>query len=347
MRFLAPIIFLASAAAAMAIPLAPTGLTATASGDKQVVLRWTNPSPGAGNETPTGNLVYRSLNSEDNFILITSGALSPTTTTYTDTDSTLVAGVAYKYAVRALAVVGGNEVLSPQSNIATATPLDLPDAPGNLRTTRVTSSSVSLAWNAVIGASSYIVYRDEEEVREVTGTTLTDVNLEKGTEYTYTVTAVNEDGESADSSPLTVTTGGDGSGKEPYYAKKFRTMDTDGDGLLTLEEYARKQAARQAWVIAAHRYEYMDYDSSGDVTLSEFAKALGGRKFFAPSKPRKFLLADEDLSGDLDVSEFSLTVNSKLKPAKVQKMFDKRNKDDSDDVLTEEEFGIKGPRVVD
>lgn len=351
MRFLAFLFLLISAVAASAqAPAAPTNFTAEAIGAGQVRLTWT---ASAGSPVPKGYHVYR--------VAVAGGQEFPdspitsfnqvTTTSYVDTTATT--GIAYRYMARAyVGEVAGSEQLSGNSNVATATPLATPGAPTNLRQVKVTGNSATIQWNSVSGAESYLIYRDGDEVGEVNAptTVFTDAGLTAETPYIYVVTAVTDAGESDNSNSLTVTTtAGDGSGKAAVWAKKFRLLDTDASKTLSFEEYARKQAALQAWVISAHRFEYMDTDGSGGVDLTEYALSLGGRKFFSPSKPRAFLLADLDGSLDLDVNEFALTVNSKLKPAKVQKMFDKKNKnaDEENEYLSEVEFGIKGGSTKD
>ncbi|GAA3136347.1 carbohydrate-binding protein [Nonomuraea salmonea] len=67
-----------------------------------------------------------------------------------------------------------------------------PSAPGNLRSTGVTSSSVSLAWNAStdnVGVTGYNVYRGGTLVTTVSGTSYTDTGRAANTGYTYTVRA--------------------------------------------------------------------------------------------------------------------------------------------------------------
>ncbi|MFI6789181.1 carbohydrate-binding protein, partial [Nonomuraea sp. NPDC050383] len=63
-----------------------------------------------------------------------------------------------------------------------------PSVPGGLRSTGVTSSSVSLAWSAStdnVGVSGYDVYRGSARVATVTGTSYTDSGLSASTAYTY------------------------------------------------------------------------------------------------------------------------------------------------------------------
>ncbi|WP_344049545.1 glycoside hydrolase family 18 protein [Streptomyces thermoalcalitolerans] len=88
----------------------------------------------------------------------------------------------------------------------------VPAAPSGLRVTGATSSSVSLAWNAVSGATGYSVYRNGTKVTAVTGTTATVTGLAPSTSYSFQVTATNAAGESARSATVTGTTTSGGSG---------------------------------------------------------------------------------------------------------------------------------------
>lgn len=65
-------------------------------------------------------------------------------------------------------------------------------APTGLQATSVQSYSVSLAWNAVSGATGYNVYRNGVKLTgsPQTGTTYADANLQGGTAYAYAVTAI-------------------------------------------------------------------------------------------------------------------------------------------------------------
>ena len=99
----------------------------------------------------------------------------------------------------------------------------VPAAPGGLAVSGTTSSSVSLAWNAVSGASGYNVYRDGTKVTAVTGTSATVTGLAASTSYSFQVTATNSAGESGKSAAVTGTTaasggGGGGGGALPRHA---------------------------------------------------------------------------------------------------------------------------------
>ncbi len=88
----------------------------------------------------------------------------------------------------------------------------VPSAPGGLAVTGTTSSSVSLSWNSVPGATGYHVYRDGTEAAAVTGTSAMATGLSAATSYSFQVTAANAAGESAKSAAVTGTTAASGGG---------------------------------------------------------------------------------------------------------------------------------------
>ncbi|MFI8890892.1 chitinase [Streptomyces paradoxus] len=82
----------------------------------------------------------------------------------------------------------------------------VPAAPSGLRVSGTTSSSVSLTWNAVSGATGYTVHRDGTKVTAVSGTSATVTGLAASTSYSFQVTATNAAGESPKSAAVTGTT---------------------------------------------------------------------------------------------------------------------------------------------
>ncbi|MEJ1197968.1 MULTISPECIES: glycoside hydrolase family 18 protein [unclassified Streptomyces] len=97
----------------------------------------------------------------------------------------------------------------------------VPSAPAGLSVTGTTSSSASLTWNAVSGATGYNIYRDGTKVTAVTGTSATVTGLAASTSYSMQVTATNAAGESARSAAVTARTteqGGGGGGDLPKHA---------------------------------------------------------------------------------------------------------------------------------
>jgi chitinase len=88
----------------------------------------------------------------------------------------------------------------------------IPAAPAGLAVASTTSSSVSLSWSTVSGATGYNVYQDGTKVQSVTGTSATVSGLAASTSYSFQVTATNSAGESAKSSAVTGTTTASSSG---------------------------------------------------------------------------------------------------------------------------------------
>ncbi|PNV32969.1 chitinase [Streptomyces sp. DH-12] len=97
----------------------------------------------------------------------------------------------------------------------------VPGTPGGLTASGTTATSVTLAWNAVSGATGYTVYRDGARVTAVTGTSATVTGLAAATSYSFQVAATNAAGESAKSAAVSVRTrenGGGGGGDLPRHA---------------------------------------------------------------------------------------------------------------------------------
>lgn len=84
-------------------------------------------------------------------------------------------------------------------------------APANVATSSATSSSMVISWSAVTGAAGYNVYRNgtKSNALAFTATNYTDTGLAPATTYSWTVRAVDGNGnEGATSSPATGTTAG-------------------------------------------------------------------------------------------------------------------------------------------
>nr|WSY57781.1 glycoside hydrolase family 18 protein [Streptomyces sp. NBC_00886] len=97
----------------------------------------------------------------------------------------------------------------------------VPAAPTGVTVSSTTSSSVSLAWSAVSGATGYNIYRDGTKITAVTGTSATVTGLAASTSYSFQVTATNSAGESGKSTAVTGTTtasGGNGGTGLPKHA---------------------------------------------------------------------------------------------------------------------------------
>ncbi|MCX5084856.1 glycoside hydrolase family 18 protein [Streptomyces sp. NBC_00401] len=112
-------------------------------------------------------------------------------------------------------------VLGPDGGGGGGDPVVVPAVPAGLAAGTATSSSVDLSWNAVSGATGYIVYRDGSKVASVGGASATVTGLAAATSYSFQVSATNSAGESAKSAAVTArtaTSGGGGGGTVPKHA---------------------------------------------------------------------------------------------------------------------------------
>ncbi|MGW0857850.1 chitinase [Streptomyces sp. NPDC002690] len=91
----------------------------------------------------------------------------------------------------------------------------VPATPAGLTSGTKTSSSVSLSWNSVSGATGYTVYKDGAKATTATGTSATISGLSADTAYSFAVSATNAAGESAKSSALSVRTSTSGTTNPP------------------------------------------------------------------------------------------------------------------------------------
>lgn len=180
-----------SATPTIALPGVPIGLTATGT-NGAVSLNW---GPGMGAASYN---VKRST---------TSGAeatiANVTTTSYYDT--AVANGTQYFYKVSSV----NNAGESANTSEVSATPNLPPVAPTGLAAVAGTNE-VTLSWTGSAGAASYNIKRAttsgaEVTITNVTGTGYTDLSAVKFSTYYYTVSAVNSDGESANSSEVGAT----------------------------------------------------------------------------------------------------------------------------------------------
>ncbi|GEM86553.1 fibronectin type III domain-containing protein [Meiothermus granaticius] len=185
------LLFLASCTPPAQPPSAPTGFTATntASG---ISLSW-NAVPGATGYTlqrKTASAAYADL----------PGAANLSGTTYTDTG--LSPSTTYTYRIAAKNAAGSSPYVE-SAPVVTPAALQTPNPPNNFRSTAVSSSSVSLAWDppSPNTATGYTLERKTgsgayAQIATPTGSPYTDTGLSPSTAYTYRLKAVNAAGSS-------------------------------------------------------------------------------------------------------------------------------------------------------
>ncbi len=182
----------AAPAAAVAVPTAPAGVTATP-GDTQITIAW-NAVPGA-----TSYNIYWSTTAG---VTTANGAkIAGAANPYIQ--AALVNGTTYYYIVTAINAVGESAV-SPQVSAAPAAAVAVPTAPAGVTATPG-DTQITIAWNAVPGATSYNIYWSTTAgVTTANGAKIAgaanpyiQAALVNGTTYYYIVTAINAVGESA------------------------------------------------------------------------------------------------------------------------------------------------------
>jgi hypothetical protein len=180
-------------------PVAPTGVTAVA-GPGQARISWDNVSGAT-----SYNLYYSA----------TAGVTKATGTKISNVTSPnvvtpLTNNVPAYFVVTAVNAIGEGPDSIQVS--ATPTPNPPPDVPTNV-SAAAGHSEVTISWNNVTGATAYNIYYSQTSgVTQATGTKIPNVasprvvtSLVDGTPYYFVVTAVNADGESADSAQVSAT----------------------------------------------------------------------------------------------------------------------------------------------
>ncbi|MET8503717.1 glycoside hydrolase family 18 protein [Streptomyces sp. NPDC004787] len=147
-------------------------------------------------------------------------------------------------------------------------PVQTPATPTGLTAGSVTSSSVSLSWPAVAGATSYRIYKDGAALATVTGTSYTATGLAASTAYSFQVSAVNSAGESAKSAAVSATTtsggGGTPGGQLPAHALVgyLHASFANGSG------YTRMADVPDSWDVINLAFGEPTSVTSGDIRFS-------------------------------------------------------------------------------
>ena len=90
-----------------------------------------------------------------------------------------------------------------------------PNTPQNVTIAGGTSSTLYLLWDEVALADGYRLLRDGNEIADISANSFQDTGLAASTDYSYTLIAYNEFGESANSSPISGTTQAEGTDPDP------------------------------------------------------------------------------------------------------------------------------------
>ena len=138
-----------------------------------------------------------------------------------------------RYVLHVLAVDGAGNVSTPSNNVDFTTPPSddvlPPSVPTGLRATNVAATSITLAWNAStdnVRVAGYNVYRNGMKFATVPDLTATADGLTPNTEYSFTVDAFDDNGNTSARSPaLPVRTGGAAGGGDPIFDRNITQLD--------------------------------------------------------------------------------------------------------------------------
>eukprot|EP00008_Paramoeba_atlantica_P006915 CAMPEP_0201487612 /NCGR_PEP_ID=MMETSP0151_2-20130828/14084_1 /ASSEMBLY_ACC=CAM_ASM_000257 /TAXON_ID=200890 /ORGANISM="Paramoeba atlantica, Strain 621/1 / CCAP 1560/9" /LENGTH=514 /DNA_ID=CAMNT_0047872703 /DNA_START=238 /DNA_END=1782 /DNA_ORIENTATION=+ len=115
-------------------------------------------------------------------------------------DQTVIPGSSYEYYVES---IDGNMTSSSSNVVVVLVPSDgsVLSPPQNLNSTGTTSSSTTLTWDLLSGATAYNIYRNASLLTTTQSPPYTDSSLSSSTFYSYFVTGLNgsEEGEASES----------------------------------------------------------------------------------------------------------------------------------------------------
>ena len=151
------------------------------------------------------NITWTSSAGANNYLVKRDGNQIGTPTASSFSDNGLTPSTTYSYTVTAQNGAGDSAPSSPVS-VTTFAPPSLPAVPSGLAATVVSNTQINLAWNAVSGATSYVVKRNGTQVGTPASNSLSDTGLASTTAYSYTVAASNGAGTSSDSPPVSAAT---------------------------------------------------------------------------------------------------------------------------------------------
>ncbi|MFB6732704.1 lytic polysaccharide monooxygenase [Bacillus mobilis] len=168
---------------------------------------------------------------------------------------------------------------------------EAPSNPTGLHTTKITSNSVELAWNAStdnVGVKGYQVLRNGEMIDTVVGTQFADKQLQSSTEYTYTVKAVDASGNiSKESTALKVKTTEETPDTEaPTQPKGLHSMGTTASSVdlmwspskdnIGVDHYDiyREISGEMKKVGTSNTTSYMDKNLLANTTYKYIVKAV-------------------------------------------------------------------------
>ena len=260
------------------VPGAPTGLSATASGNTQINLSWTAPA-STGGAAITGYRIEVSSNGGSSWTNLVANT-SNTTTTYAHTG--LTAGATRHYRVSAI----NTNDSGTASNVDSATTgTTVPGAPTRLSATASGSTRINLSWSvpASTGGAPITGYRievspngasnwtDRVANTPTTATTYAHTGLAAGATRYYRVSAINANGAGTASNTASATTTAAGETTVTFTASSYTASEGQGEKAITVELSAPPSARVTIPLVVTHLGGATAADYSGPPSSLTFA----------------------------------------------------------------------------
>jgi chitodextrinase len=258
-------------------PTVPTGLAANVVSSTQVDLGW---NASTDNVAVVGYTIYR-----DGTAITT---VPDTSLSYSDT--TVLPGVTYSYAVDAFDG-GGNHSATSTPVTVTTPDTEAPSVPTSLAANASGATQVDLSWVAStdnVAVTGYTIYRDGTVLDTVPDTSLSysDTNASPNTTYQYSVDAFDGAGNhSATSAPASVTTP-----DVPSSLTFVPVMDAYVNAGSPSTNYGSSSALRADGSPDVHSYIRFDVQGTGGAPIS---------------RARLFIYANSSSTSGLDIEGVS------------------------------------------
>ncbi|KUO76621.1 MAG: hypothetical protein APF77_16515 [Clostridia bacterium BRH_c25] len=265
-------------------PAAPKRLTAADASHTAISLNW---AEAYDNTKVKGYQVYRDGKK----------IISTSKTTYTNTG--LIPGTTYAYAVRAYDAAGNVSESSNVISAATIGDLQNPSTPEGLTAASVTFTSASLTWKPStdnVGIKGYEIYCNDKKVASTSSTSYEYKKLTPGTAYTFSIKAYDKAGNySSQSNRVSVNTAPD------------KTAPSPPDGLKASSVSLTE--VNLTWSPSSDNVKVRGYDIIRDgIKVGTSSKTSYCSKGLFPGKSYTYTVRASDISGNLSGSSSSINV---------------------------------------
>lgn len=229
----------------------------------------------------------------------------------------LKSGTSYSYQISAYNMVGeGTKSTAITAKTETPTP---PGLVSGFTVKKVTTTSVTLEWQAVKEAEGYKVYKNSTKIYEGKELSFEDIGLKSGTSYSYQVSAYNSVGEGVKSATLSAKTNNPTLADVVDDPKWVEYLDGKWGFYYKGEGYKfwnwtmafQLNATSMLYESYSNQYEYISDPQSLDITyLIKIEKDILYTKTFASESFKKYARIEKVSDDEMKVFRISETASS-------------------------------------